>query len=113
MKNLILSAFLMLFGFLQAQIINIPDVNFKAKLLSSNTTTSVVARDENYQPIIIDTNNNNEIEISEALQVHYLFVYNSNIASLTGIEFFTNLQTLSCQNNLLTTLNISSLTNLN
>ena len=114
MKNLILTAFLMLLGFLQAQIINIPDANFKAKLLSTDTSVNnVVARDENYQPLIIDANGNNEIEISEALQVHYLFVYNSNIASLTGIEFFTNLHTLLCQNNLLTTLNISSLANLN
>ena len=72
MKNLILTAFLMLLGFLQAQIITIPDANFKAKLLSSNTTTNVVARDENYQPLIIDANGNDEIEVNEALQVRYL-----------------------------------------
>jgi len=83
----------------QAQIINIPDANFKAKLLS-------------YSPVI-DTNSNGQIEVSEALQVQTLNIYSSNIASLEGIQYFTSLLRLDCNNNNLTTLNINSLTSLN
>ena len=41
-----------------------------------------------------------------------LDVYNSGIASLAGIEYFSGLQSLYCTNNQLTSLNVSGLTNL-
>lgn len=47
----------------QAQIVNIPDTNFKAKLLAANTTNSIAADSFNNN-IKIDINNNGEIEVS-------------------------------------------------
>lgn len=82
-----------------AQIVNIPDTNFKAALL-------------NYEPTI-DTNNNGEIEVSEALNVTQLNIYNPSIFSMVGIQAFTNLQSLECIGIYqLTSLDVSSLTNL-
>jgi hypothetical protein len=89
-----------------AQIINIPDQNFKNKLLQANTNNQTAAN------TIIDTNANGEIEISEALMVNYLFVAVSNISDLTGIEYFTNLQYLFVNVNQITSINLSTLTNL-
>jgi hypothetical protein len=73
-------------------IVYIPDANFKAKLIALG----------------VDTNTDGEIQFSEALVPTVLDVSNSNIADLTGIEAFTNLATLNCSINNLTTLNLSS-----
>ncbi len=84
-----------------AQIVNIPDVNFKNYLLNN---------------LEINTNNDNEIQVSEAaaysgfMDVSYL-----NISDLTGIETFTGLPYLDCRFNLFTSLNVTAntaLTNL-
>src|SRR5690606_11318376 len=65
------------------------------------------------QSIKIDTNNDGEIQVSEALDVYRLEVQNSNIGNLTGIEVFTNLTHLYCQNNNpLTELDVSNNVNL-
>ena len=113
---------LLLVATASSQIINIPDVNFKAKLLAANSTTNLFAGSYSamgYYPWIkIDTNNDGEIEVSEAQSVYSLHIYpsfsnNSDILSnLTGIEYFTNLENLSCRNNNLTTINLTNLTNL-
>lgn len=91
-----------------AQIINIPDPNFKAALLSASGASSC-AGGGSYQ---IDTNNNGEIEVSEALEVCRLQVTNSDIYDMTGIEYFTNLEKLFCYNNSITEFNAPSLENL-
>jgi hypothetical protein len=96
--------FFQIIGF--SQIIPIPDINFKNKLLQANTNNNIAGF------IKIDLNNNGEIEQSEALNVTYLFLFTSNISSLDGIEFFTNLQFLYCHYNSLSSLNITSLTQL-
>ncbi|MGV9003717.1 DUF7619 domain-containing protein [Flavobacterium sp.] len=88
---------------IQAQIVNISDANFKARLLQEE-----VAFDENFVPITIDTNSNGEIEVNEIQNVYALDVSNSNIANLAGIEFFTALKSLNCSHNLLTTLSINN-----
>ena len=94
-----------------AQIINIPDANFKAKLLEADYTKSIATNSSgNY--IKIDLNGNNEIEQSEALRVYYLSVSSSQITNLTGIQAFTNLNTLGISENQLTSINVSGLTNL-
>jgi len=80
----------------QAQIVNIPDANFKAALIDRN----------------VDINSDGEIQESEALAVTDLFVANSNISDLTGISSFINLSILDCRNNALTSLDVSGLTNL-
>lgn len=88
------------------QIINFPDANFKAKLLSaspSNTIAKIyLSGTSSY--VTIDTNNNGEIEVNEAALINYLDVSNSNIASLIGIEGFTSLKNLYCAHNQLTSL---------
>lgn len=84
MKKLYFLAFaLCFFSSLKAQVVNIPDINLKMKLISLN----------------IDTNSNFQIETSEALNLKFLDISNSNINSLQGLENFTNLEYLNCSNN--------------
>ena len=90
-----------------AQIVTIPDANFKARLLS----LSVSDTSGNYI-YDVDTNDDGEIQVSEALAVTNLSVSNGSINDLTGIEAFTNLSSLRCNNNLLTVLDVSMLPNL-
>ena len=89
-----------------AQIVNIPDANFKAKLLSSSTSNQVA---KNLAGVFfkIDANNDGGIQVSEALQVSYIDITCTSCAStirttsLSGYESFTNLKTLiSRYNNL-------------
>lgn len=92
-----------------AQIVTIPDANFKTKLLASSTSNNI-AKNSTGNNIKIDTNNDGEIQISEALQVYYLSISSSSISSMEGISSFTNLFELYCQYNQLTALNLSSQT---
>ncbi|MDN3675856.1 T9SS C-terminal target domain-containing protein [Flavobacterium paronense] len=94
-----------------AQIVTIPDANFKAKLLSA-TVGNGIAADSAGNFIAIDTNSDGEIQVSEALTVYRLDVSYSYVSNLTGIEAFLNLQFLQCHNNQLTSLNLSPLVNL-
>ena len=115
-------AFIFLFGVVSitnAQVINFPDANFKAKLLDSSSQ-GFTAKNLSGQYFDIDANNDNEIDVNEALQVSYLDVrgysdgtLGSNyIMSLVGIEYFTNLIDFDCAFNQVTDLDVSSLTNL-
>ncbi len=103
MKNFILlSATLLLMLFANAQIVNIPDANFKAALV-------------NHSPVI-DTSGDGEIQIAEAQATLLMYLSYKNISDLTGIEAFTSLDYLQCDENSLATLDISNntvLTNLN
>jgi hypothetical protein len=92
-------------------IVLIQDTNFKAKLLSANTT-NYVAYNVNGNSIIVDINADGEIQNTEALTVYRLDVNDSSIYSLNGISSFTNIETLNCQSNPLTTLDVNSLLNL-
>ena len=94
-----------------SQIINIPDANFKAKLLAANSTSDVAKNNLGVR-IKIDSNSNNEIDESEALQVSYLDVSFSNISSLVGVNSFLNLTYLTCNNNSLSSINVDSLSQL-
>ena len=60
-----------------AQIVNIPDANFKAYLLSANTT-NYIALDANNNPIVINSNGDNEIQLSEASLVKTLDISGSS-----------------------------------
>lgn len=87
----------MAFAFnLNAQIVNIPDANFKNALISLG----------------VDTNGDGEIQVSEAESVISLDLSYKNISDLSGIQSFTNLQTLACWYNQITNLDISGLTNI-
>ena len=99
---------LFLFTSVNSQIINFPDANFKAKLLEANSTNSI-AKNLAGNNFKIDTNNDGEIQESEALQVQVLGVSSSNIISLVGIKKFSNLRDLFCGQNQLLTLDLTDL----
>jgi len=102
---------LLIFSGVKAQIVNIPDANFKANLLAAKSFNSI-AKDLSGNFFKIDANNDSQIQESEALQVGYLSVSKANISSILGIEKFTNLQSLDCSYNKLATLDLSGLTSL-
>lgn len=76
-------------------VLDIPDPNFKAYLVA------------NY-----DQNSDNEISRFEIEKLKSLIVSSLGIASLGGIEHFTNLEGLACDNNSLTELDLSKNTQL-
>ena len=94
MKLFLLIFTLLSYNLSQAQIVNIPDVNFKNALL-------------NHDPII-DTNSDGEIQVSEAENTTDLDLNSKAISSLEGIAAFINITTLDCNINNLTTLDLSS-----
>lgn len=101
MKSFSTTILFLLSGLLsQAQIINIPDANFKAKLLEASPSNTI-ARNTQNQYFKIDSNNDGEIQLSEALEVYGLNLNNSNIESLEGIFNFSNLAILEANNNLI------------
>lgn len=103
---------LLLFSiFTNAQIINISDINLKNKLLQADIN-SPIAFDANSNQIKIDINNDNEIEINEALLVYTLYVSNSNITNLNGLEFFSNMIDLDCNSNNITSFDFTLFPNL-
>ncbi len=79
----------------KAQIVNIPDANFKNALL-------------NHSPVI-NSNNDGEIQVSEALAfTGTMNVSSKNIANMTGVEAFYNMAKLRCDSNQITTLSITN-----
>ncbi|MBC7605543.1 MAG: T9SS type A sorting domain-containing protein [Burkholderiales bacterium] len=107
MKKRYIVASLILFNCsLNAQVLTIPDVNFKNALV--NTNCSLVGG--TYSDV--DTNNNGEIELAEAAVVTSLSVNNSNISSLNGIAAFTAMNALYCTGNSLQTADFSANPNL-
>ncbi|AWA28679.1 hypothetical protein HYN48_00475 [Flavobacterium magnum] len=95
MKKLLLY-FLFFSAASQAQIVNIPDPNFKADLINKG----------------IDLNSDGDIQVSEAEAVTSLGMVDLNISSLEGIQSFVNLTSLTCYNLNLTALDVSGLTHL-
>lgn len=84
---------------LKAQIVNIPDTSFKSFLINHVPT--------------IDSNGDNEIQLSEAQAYSGGFnLVDTSISNLIGIEEFTALTSLNCPDNEFTTLDISSNINL-
>jgi hypothetical protein len=78
---------------LNAQIVNIPDANFKNELVKN---------------VWINTNNDSEIQVNEA--VAYSDSIDASyklIKNLTGIEAFINIKKLNCSGNQLPTLDVS------
>ena len=69
----------------QAQIVSIPDLNFKNALLNDSS---------------VNTNFDNEIQVSEAQAALDLLFYYEGISDFTGLEAFVNLQTLAIEGEL-------------
>jgi len=81
-------------SFARAQNVNIPDANFKASLLADTD---------------INTNGDNEISLAEAQAYAGAVVcIGENISDLTGIEAFPNITQLWCNQNNLTSLDLSN-----
>ena len=102
MKKLLLSLLLIGVRAAAQPVVTIPDVNFKNKLLNQFTP--------------VDLNGDGQIQVAEAQAVTFLDVGGANISSLEGIQSFSNLQTLRCNNNQISTIDLSNcllLTNLN
>ncbi len=103
-----------------AQIVNVPDAKFKAALLQKldllDYNTWVARTSDGTSdgsPVQIDSNNNNEIEVSEVENIEQLHLSNldntNQITDLTGISSFKSLKKLVCSNNKLTSLDLTSL----
>lgn len=117
MKKLYAILIISFIGFVgNAQIVNIPDPILKNALLVEDLDFSV-AYNQSGQKIIVDANNDNEIQESEALQVYKIIFWGYenyfNLQDLTGIESFTNLTILEIQGTALSVVNLSGLPNLN
>ncbi|MDC8003966.1 T9SS type A sorting domain-containing protein [Aureisphaera galaxeae] len=98
MKKIAVFFFIFSISGIYAQIVTIPDSNFKNALLGHDP--------------VIDTNSDGEIQVSEAEAVTHLQVFSKNINSLVGIESFVNLVILNCSFNNLTELDITALNQL-
>lgn len=81
---------------IQAQVVTIPDVNFLNALIEKG----------------VDKNNDQMIQVSEALLVDSLNIGYREIESLEGINSFINLKSLYCFDNFITVLDLSGLINL-
>ncbi|MFT4661464.1 MAG: hypothetical protein ACI8XB_001741 [Patiriisocius sp.] len=95
MKKIIISLIVLIIfsAAADAQIVNIPDANFKAILVGNAA---------------VNTNGDTEIQISEASTFTGAISCSSGlIADLTGIEEFTALTILACSNNSISILDIS------
>lgn len=96
-----------------AQIINIPDANFKAKLLSSSPSNTI-AKNLSGNYFAIDANGDGEIQQSEAEQVGELEIVD-NIASdsYQGLLSFSNVKKIKIQDIAPSNANSLDISNLN
>ncbi|WP_162087003.1 DUF7619 domain-containing protein [Chryseobacterium aquaeductus] len=120
MKKIYFLILVLLFPVFHAQLVNISDANFKAKLLAANVTNNKIAKNLSGQWTNVDTNYDGEIQITEALNLKYLDLTTSPpstnyITNHLGIESFTNLNFLSFNRNQISSVNLSlpNLTDLN
>ena len=80
----------------QAQIVKIPDPNFKQALINKG----------------FDLNGDGEIQLSEAQKVTVLYVDNAGITSLEGIKSFSNVEDLGIYQNKTRMVDVSGMTKL-
>jgi Leucine-rich repeat (LRR) protein len=94
MKRIVfLSLNLLWTTFVLAQVVNIPDANFKQVLVDNPS---------------INTNGDAEIQVSEAVAyTGKVDVFDKGIKDLTGIEAFVNIIELYCGFNFIKTLDVS------
>src|SRR5690606_13629893 len=79
-------------GLASAQIVTIPDANFKAELIADG----------------VDTNSDGEIQEFEALAITSMSLQSSNIVNIQGIEAFLNLEIFHSEPNQVATLDFSN-----
>ncbi len=99
-----------------AQTLDIPDPNFKQLLLTQGRA-AFNSEGDIYNGKV-DTNEDGEIQLSEAQAVIGLkvttnwFTTDGNITSLEGIAYFTNLKHLNCSGNSMAVLDVTMLSQL-
>jgi protein phosphatase 1 regulatory subunit 7 len=93
MRSALIIFFAVLTSSIHAQVVRIPDPKFKQRLISLG----------------YDKNDDNQIQVSEALEVKKLYVNDLEIVNLEGISSFINLEEFGCYNNQLTSLDVSKL----
>ncbi|QEC40974.1 leucine-rich repeat domain-containing protein [Pseudobacter ginsenosidimutans] len=94
MNKLLLTCTLLFFSCITiGQVVRIPDPKFKQQVIALG----------------YDTNEDNQIQLSEAQKVTKLYVNDLGIVNLEGINSFTNLEELGCYNNRLSALDVSKL----
>ncbi|MBC7640848.1 MAG: T9SS type A sorting domain-containing protein [Flavobacterium sp.] len=116
MKN-ILILILMISGLGFGQIVNIPDANFRSWLMGSNN--AFTAKDLQGNATLVDSNNDGEIQISEAQNISSINIshvmspgFPGAILDLTGLSFFSNLVSLTCNDNLIQSIPLNGLISL-
>jgi len=97
-------------GSVKGQVIDFPDQNLKNKLLEANAFNYIAVNLQSIS-VKIDTNNDGEIQISEAINIIFLDLTNTNsennnITDITGITNFVNLETLIIGSQPLTTIDL-------
>lgn len=106
---------------LQAQIVNIPDYNFKFFLLYPLSTGGVIKDLDGNTIYTVDTNNDGKIQESEVSQIKELYFSLPPVKSihdyvvinsLEGIKSFTHLEVLSIPFSTISSLDLGGLTNL-
>lgn len=93
MKTSILFALLFLSHLCVSQIVRIPDPIFKQKIIALG----------------YDTNDDSQIQVSEAQKVTSLYINDLGIVNLEGINSFINLEEFGCYNNKISSLDVSKL----
>ncbi|MEO6177240.1 MAG: leucine-rich repeat domain-containing protein [Flavobacterium circumlabens] len=112
-KNYFLFLIFFTFSFADAQIINFPDYYVKAKLLQADSYSPyLIAKNEGGVFFKIDSNNDGQIDVTEALRVSYLDLSSYGLNNLDGLNNFPNLKELVCRNNSLTNIDLTELPNL-
>jgi hypothetical protein len=100
---------LLVSGFANAQVVSIPDANFKTFL----TAGFVIDTDsDGTTDASVDTNADGQIQLSEALAVTSLIFDGGQVLDVTGLEAFTNLQSLTMHFYPLTNLDVTALNQL-
>jgi len=109
MKTYYILLLLLISSISQAQIVNIPDANFKNALVNE----LVVDTDANGWPdSVADFNGDGEIQLTEAESIFWLKVRGFDIVSMEGIQSFTSLEYLDCANNTISTIDLTQNINL-
>ncbi|MDI1255787.1 MAG: T9SS type A sorting domain-containing protein [Flavobacterium sp.] len=99
----------------KAQTITFSDPKFKAALMASSPSV-FVAKNSAGLFIKIDSNNDGEIQVSEAQAVYQLYLFTAVVAQkfsvVDGIEYFTSLTSLTINNELVTNISMTPFSNL-
>jgi hypothetical protein len=115
MKKIYLIISMMIFAMFQAQNVNIPDPAFKNFLLTADYSNGY-AKDQYGSSVPVDTNNDGIIQQNEAnniVKLSDLYYGNRvNIQSIEGIKSFTNLTELYLFGTSVSTVDVSTMTNL-